>query len=67
MSFDQLLTNRMKENKPIDFLYPGSKKSMFEGRIKHIFQKMEVAKIEFLNSGEPEVILVPLDNIHIPT
>ena len=66
VSFDQLLINHMKENKPIHFLYPGSKKNVFEGKIKSLSLKTESSKIEFLNSGEPETLTVPLDNIYIP-
>ena len=66
VSFDQRLVKQMEENKPIDFLYPNSKDFVLEGKLKFISLKTESANIEFLNSGEPEVINVPLDNIYIP-
>ena len=65
-SFNELLTQHMQEEKPIDFLYPGSKKNIFEGKIKFISKKLELARVEFLNCGKPETLTVPLDNIYIP-
>lgn len=66
-TFLQLLTEQMRKNKPIDFLYPGSKRSIIKnGKLTWLFPLKDTANVEFLNSGKPETIEVPIHNIYIP-